>query len=763
MQSKLSKEYEQNRLQALLRYEILDTPSEKELDDITKLTSLICEAPICLISLLDDSRQWFKSKVGIDFQESCKAISFCSYAIQQDEIFEVQNALLDKRFETNPFVVNAPFLRFYAGMPLRTPCGFNIGMLCIVDTKPRILNANQRYLLETLSQQVILNFELRLNNRELKVLSEETLKLAKAKDTFLSNMSHELRTPLNAIYGFTELIYKTKLDSSQKEYISTIKSSVEILVSIINDILDYSKLEDGKLKIENRPFNFRELIKGIYELLKLSAQAKNISFKINVEKNIPTYLSGDKVRLSQILMNLLGNAIKFTNKGSVILNIRSVIDNDKELVMSFSVRDTGIGIPSQKLNEIFDRFEQSHGKTSVYGGTGLGLCITRSLVELQEGKINVKSIYGKGSEFSFSLGYARLNESEISSIIAQEKTESLNAKRRLFYKLRILLVEDVDVNIRLIEKVVEGTGIVLDTAKNGRLCIEKLKEKEYDLILMDLQMPEMNGYEATYYIRNTMNLKTPIVAVSANISEIDMNKCLDIGMNDYLTKPFKIDQLFAAISKLINLDKFQCEDGAGQKKTLNLGVTTQKTQLSPVISKNSNQVTNSCMLPKHNNSVIKVFNFTGENSKSSINDYKISKSKLKNMCKEKSLPLILKSPKISNNVEPININTLKEYSGDDEEFEKEIMGKFLEEMPVYLIELESEISKENFISIRKAAHKMKSPVAMFGLNGLRDNLKEIEELSEKALINSIKTKFCLCKIQLQKNLKEIEMLLSEYN
>ena len=547
-----SVEYENLRLKALKDYDILDTPPEKELDEITKLASMICETPICLISLLDETRQWFKSRVGLESRETRKSIAFCLHAIQQDDVFEIRDALQDQRFSHNPLVLNDPHIRFYAGMPLKTPEGYNIGTMCIIDTKPRILDNRQRCVIETLARQVITNFELRKNNKELKEISEITMKLAKTKDDFLSNMSHELRTPLNAIYGFTEILNKTNLDRNQKEHVSIIKSSVEILVSIINDILDYSKLENGKLKLENNPFNLRDLLKGIYELLKIKAQEKNLSFKVYMERTIPSFIFGDRVRLNQILMNLLGNAIKFTNIGFVVLNIRLVKETHEDIKISFSVKDSGIGIPQEKLDEIFNRFEQAHGTTSVFGGTGLGLSIAKSLVELQEGNINVKSVYGKGSEFYFNLKYSKMNETEVDKFTQNEIRQSIKSNH-CFNNLRVLLVEDVDVNIRLIEKIAEGKGIKLDTAKNGRICLEKLKENKYNLILMDLQMPEMNGYEATSYIRNRLHNDIPIIALSANISEIDKMKCLELGMNDYLTKPFKVENLLSAISKCLSV------------------------------------------------------------------------------------------------------------------------------------------------------------------------------------------------------------------
>lgn len=772
MIQRLSKEYEKKRLQTLMSYDILDIPAEKELDDITRLASMICETPICLISLLDDTRQCFKSRVGLEPQETAKSMSFCLHAIQQDEVFEVRNALEDKRFDNDPLVLDYPFIRFYAGMPLKTPDGYNLGTLCIIDTKPRILNNKQRSVLQTLSSQIMTNFELRKNNKELKLMNEKAMKLAETKDCFLTNMSHELRTPLNAIYGFTELLHNTNLDSNQKEHVSIIKSSVEILKYLVNDILDYSKLENNKLHLEKNPFDLRDLIKGMYELYKIKAQQKNLSLRINIDRTIPSYLYGDKLRLHQILMNLLGNAIKFTNAGSVILNIRQVDETQEDIQISFSVIDTGIGIDQDKLTKIFDRFQQAHGTTSMYSGTGLGLSITKSLVELQQGEIKVKSLYGKGSEFCFDLRYNKIKENEMSRLIQEEKRQ-FNMSNYLYNKLKILLVEDVDVNIRLIEKILEGKGIELDTAKNGRICIDKLEKNEYDLILMDLQMPEMNGYEATSYIRNILVLDIPIIALSANISEIEIKKCIEIGMNEYITKPFKIDHLFSCMSECLKMGKY-INNSKPQK---NVYIK------SPYISREqSNNFKTYLIQDSESNAIssktLKIFMKSYHHFKNiAIKDRKGRKfgkiinnnfSKLLlNPSQENSLTRIENQSKKTqekniNKFEIVNINCLKEYTGYDNQLEKEIMEKFLVEIPEYVQELEDEIFKENFVNIKKSAHKIKSPVAMFGLEELRNKLKEIEDFSEKNEISKIFQIFSKCKCQLQENFNEINSILTYY-
>jgi len=242
-------------------------------------------------------------------------------------------------------------------------------------------------------------------------------------------MSHEIRTPLNAIYGFTELLNKTLLNENQKEMVNIIKTSVEILMGIINDILDISKIESGKIKIDNYPFNFEETIYGIRELFCKRALEKNLKLKFNLDKKLPKIIKGDKVRISQILINLIGNSIKFTEKGNIVVSLDFVSEDENKICIKFSVKDTGIGIENEKLETIFERFEQaSRDTTRKYGGTGLGLSICKSLVELQGGKINVESTSGSVSSFYFTLFFDKLNENEIFKILEDEMKEKKNEK-----------------------------------------------------------------------------------------------------------------------------------------------------------------------------------------------------------------------------------------------------------------------------------------------------------------------------------------------
>ncbi len=384
---------------------------------------------------------------------------------------------------------------------------------------------------------------------EEKSKAESATKIAEdamnAKQQFLSTMSHEIRTPMNAIIGFTKVVLKTELTAKQTEYLSAIKTSGDALIVLINDILDLAKVDSGKMTFEQTPFKMASSISAMLHLFETKIQEKNLELVKEYDPKIPEVLIGDQVRLHQIILNLVSNAVKFTAVGKITVAIRLLNEDEEKVTIEFIVSDTGIGIIEDELSTIFENFQQASSSTSrLYGGTGLGLAIVKQLIERQNGSIHVKSKINEGSTFSFTLCFLKAKiQAEVEAEVVELDTEIKHIK--------VLVVEDIALNQLLMKTLLDDFGFERDFANNGKIAIEKLQTKSYDIILMDLQMPEMNGFEATEYIRNVLNSKIPIVALTADVTTVDLAKCKAVGMNDYIAKPIDEKLLYNKIIGLV--------------------------------------------------------------------------------------------------------------------------------------------------------------------------------------------------------------------
>lgn len=379
--------------------------------------------------------------------------------------------------------------------------------------------------------------------REAKQVAESA---AKAKAEFLSNMSHEIRTPLNAVIGLTELLIKGTEPEMYPRYIESIKYSADNLLVIVNDILDFSKIESGKISLEHINFSLHKVFDQLMKSLVHKANDKGLKLKLTVNEDVPDKLIGDPYRLNQVLMNLASNALKFTREGSITIDVSSKILGKLKCEISIVVRDTGIGIPAEKIDKVFESFTQAYADTTrLFGGSGLGLAISRNLARLLGGDITVESKVGKGSEFTFTVTYDMADE----EIQSAAKSKAPSSDKADLSPYRFLLVEDNLMNQFVAIQILKRWKARVEAAENGEVAVQMLKKQYYDLVFMDLQMPVMNGFEATQRIRDgeagEHNRKIPILAMTADALHETRLRVLDSGMDDFITKPLDLEDLYS--------------------------------------------------------------------------------------------------------------------------------------------------------------------------------------------------------------------------
>ena len=502
-----------------------------------------------------------------------------------------------------------------------------------------------------------------------KQLAEETVKM---KEQFLANISHEIRTPMNGIIGLTRILLSSKVNQEQLKYLQSISLCGDSLMIIINDLLDVSKIEAGKMSFEKITFNIVELANQTIELYQAKADEKSIQLCLELDNKIPKYIEGDPTRLSQILNNLVSNAIKFTEKGEVRLSMLQTNNDGNKTTITFNVKDSGIGIPEKSLSSIFDSFTQACSDTTrKFGGTGLGLTIVKNLIELQEGAISVKSKLGAGTIFTFSLTYSI--SSEIKSKKISNESDQLDISH-----LRILVAEDNAINQLVVKKTFADWNTTIDIAENGIMAVEMLKSNDYDLILMDIQMPEMDGYTATEIIRKKLPMNkrsTPIMAMTAHASAVEKQKCRESGMQDYISKPFDPANLKKKIAELCGNLVTEVAVAMASDKTIPPALDLQEQDTTTISEKQTKATQNT-------------------NQDTSCN---------------------------------INLNYLKQLSGGNEKFFIELIETFLDMTPKALDKMSQSLVQKEWDELKGIAHRIKPSYGYVGLKDIQVLLTKIEK------------------------------------
>lgn len=502
--------------------------------------------------------------------------------------------------------------------------------------------------------------------RALNVSEKKTRDLAYMQEQFLANMSHEIRTPMNSILGFTNLLKRTELNAMQREYIQNIHSAGENLLTLVNDILDLSKIEAGMMHLEETRFSLRSMVSSVGAMFIEKIREKNLNFNVHIDKEVPDILSGDAVRLTQILVNLVSNAVKFTGEGEISVHIKLLSATRHEVRIRISVKDSGIGIAPEKQVSVFERFHQAAPETTRrFGGTGLGLSIVKQLVQMMNGSLQLKSEPGKGSEFIVDLPYKLPDIEQLYSDALAEQEEQVPLQ-----KIKILIAEDNLMNQQLVKHLMKSWSMDYTLVNTGAEAVEALKRNAYSIVLMDIQMPDMDGYTATSVIRTEMKLDVPIIAMTAHAMVGEKEKCLQLGMNDYVSKPIK------------------------------------ETVLYNIIARHAQHI-----------------------------------------------------PEVPS-LHHIGLHYLHQLSGNDREFEKEILKQFAMQVPEELSALETSIRENNFDSVRRIAHSLKSTVGYVGLmEALHPHLEQLEKDAAAGNNENFILDFTEVKTKCEQALIEVKSLL----
>jgi signal transduction histidine kinase/CheY-like chemotaxis protein len=529
------------RLKVLKYYEVLDTKAESQFDELTELAATICEVPIALVSLIDTDRQWFKSKVGIEAEQTPREIAFCAHSILGTHILEIPDATQDERFYDNPLVTGEPHIRFYAGAPLITPEGQALGTLCVIGERPRMLNDTQRMALNNLSKAVVSQLELRIKNKELQRLNE-------FRRDFISYISHELRTPLNAVLSFSDLLKEelAKFDAPDTVYtqLDYIRFSGDRILHIVNSVLDLNQIEAGKMQLSMVTVNPKTVFKNIAIITQAIAKQANCVLNFHIAETLPTAITLDEGKFSQVALNLISNAIKFSIKKKHV----DVYADIKNGILSYAVRDQGIGMSEEEQKSLFTQYRRLK-KTMNIQGTGLGLNICKGLVDLMNGEIHLNSKPDKGTLVKLTIPVVIANEDELIPHTYQPQQDLLPISR----DVRILIVEDHHVNQAVIRSVFDNLQLPIDIVDSGESCLEQLHinstQKPYDIVFMDIRLPGISGLETTAALRKT-HADLHVVALTADVIS-NKDAFSNVGIEHILSKPIDRNALVAVLNQCL--------------------------------------------------------------------------------------------------------------------------------------------------------------------------------------------------------------------
>ncbi|WP_266364070.1 ATP-binding response regulator [Tellurirhabdus rosea] len=523
---------ELSRLTALRQYGLLDSLPEKDYDRLTFLASQICQTPVASVSLVDEDRVWFKSVQGIEIREVSRNGAYCSYAIMQpNELMIVPDATQDRRFDAN---VARDAFPFYAGIPLTDSEGYALGALCVFDSQPRTLTHEQQEALRALGHQVERLIELRRTHADLAHARQKAEERAQENSRLLATLSHELRNPVHAMAGLAQQLIEDSPRPDQTPTLVTLQTAGKNLIALTTCILDYGKLKAGRIQLDAHPFSLLSWLTHGIQLHASRASSKNLTLKLETERGIPDSVLGDHTRLTQVLNNLISNALKFTPAGEVVVRMRQLRTSSTHVTLQIEVEDTGIGIPEDALNTLFNEYTQVGNSSKGHEGTGLGLSITFQLLRLMGSSLEVRSEVGRGSTFWFTL-YLPIAPPALPEITAESLASS-------WENVSVLAVDDNSMNTTLLSATLKAMGFRVTVLNVPEEALELAKVQPFDLVLLDLHMPGLSGYALAKELA-LLQPGVPMIALSADGCPDTLELVEAAGFRAFLTKPYRRAQL----------------------------------------------------------------------------------------------------------------------------------------------------------------------------------------------------------------------------
>ncbi|MCW7463781.1 hybrid sensor histidine kinase/response regulator [Leptospira limi] len=539
---------ESARLSALKSLEILDTPEEEMFDEITKLASMICDAPISLVSLIDETRQWFKSHHGLKARETPRSLAFCSHAILGDEMFVIPNAKRDNRFKNNPLVNGDPNVIFYAGIPLALDDQIKLGTLCVIDNKPRELNEEQLQMLRLLGKQTVRLLQMRKDRDKLEIEKRSAERANAAKRDFIAAISHDIRNPLNSLLGMSEMIREQPIPESIHHYVDHIKNAGEVILNLVNDTIELSRLEENASVLNNEWFHLSQCLDVYHNFFKQETKRKKIEFQLKNEISETVYLLSDKRKLEKIIWNLTANAVKFTHHGSVTCHVSLETKADENANLIIEIKDTGPGISPEIKDRLFQKYNEFVPEGCEISGSGLGLSIVKLSLEEMNGEINVESKIGEGSTFKVKIPtvWKREEFSPEQKNLSNQKDSNLP---NFTTRKRVLIADDNELNRKVLKNYLKPLPFDIVEANNGIETERILGSDQFDIAFLDIEMPGKHGTEIAKAL-SSEKTRPILFACTGLCMPEEKEHILNSGFEYFMPKPYLKEELYSHLAEI---------------------------------------------------------------------------------------------------------------------------------------------------------------------------------------------------------------------